>query len=651
MEEGLVNSSSMILLVSPTGMKSGWVEEEYTAGISFTQKSKGSFRVIPILIANAELPAFLSTRSWIDLRNKSEFNNQLDLLAKTILGDNSRTIQSIVSSNKTKNHLDLISFMIFFPEGLLKPILNDLIKIRGCQEAIKWSMENDYLEEVDNSGVQLVRIFPEKVNTISSQIKNKSVVAGKLLDQLVNQIFLNENPFSDVIELGFGRAILLRDLIETAIISKSYDFSKQNKVCVLARENLGRIIDEEFYRVALEISDRLTNFIDFMSPEDFITKAKILARAGKANQAVQLFDLYRGDNLFGDLGLDEIDRIDAAMSWAKAVKESGAARQSNIELKLAYDNMLSLLNTIIKSSTDNESLLMMKADILNNRATQIAVYGNDIEWEKVQDDFNQIFDLYKKMNNNRKLVGALSNYVAHSIDRLEKNISSQKSFLLFDKYDDIFRKYDDIANKMDFCEELFFYYYQKARFFKRKNQTDTSQAIEYYKLAYDVAYTCGLKRRYPIAKRWELILRKRTNKISETDFLRELSECASILKSQTQDAWALNSFCDISVELAQTHKVRGEYDNAWKALVEASKYRIMQYAYSGSPRAYRGIIDLLKKMDCVEMSTENKNSFIKENKTLLNAVMKFHRTKMLEWNDISLWLTANKKGVDDGHTI
>lgn len=635
-EDGLTRSSSMILLISPSSMKSGWVEEEYITGVSLTKKSKDPLRLIPVLIANAVLPAFLSNRLWVDLRKGNKFEDQLELLTQTILRVKSGITKKTKKSVKVKKHLGSISFMTFFPEGLLAPIQEKLAEIRGAQDAVCWSLDNGFLQNINNSGAQLIRVFPEKLNELSVYVQNKPVVADELIDQLLNHIFLEEDPFSDVIELGFGRTVLLRDLVETTLVSKSHDSGGQNKICVLARDHLWHVINEDYYRVALEISDKLSDLCGFTSPEDIITKAKILARIGKNRQAVQLFDIYRGKHLFEDMGLDEVDRIDAAMSWAKALKDSGAAGAANSELLSSYDRMLRLTDNLLMHSKENESLLLMKADILNNRATQMAVYGKDTTWEKVRGDFNQVFILYEQINNPRRLIGALSNYVAHTIDRLEKKIPFKELLSLFNKY-------EGIADQLEPCEELFFYYYQRARLLKRQEKADLSKAIDFYKLAYAAALDAGLKRRYPIAKRWELLLRRKKNEIAENDFLMQLMECADNLKSQTQDSWALNSLCSILIDLAQILNVRREPKRAWTDLVEAARYRIMQYAHSGSQRALLGLIDVLQQMDKVEVKIDKKDEFTDEHSSILNTLMGSPRIRALEWKSISQWLNVRSK--------
>ncbi len=91
-EEGLTKSSAMILLVSPSSMDSGWVEEEYTTAISRTKATTRPLRLIPVLTSHAELPSFLANRAWIDLRDNNSFNEQTDRLAEILL-DHRKIIQ------------------------------------------------------------------------------------------------------------------------------------------------------------------------------------------------------------------------------------------------------------------------------------------------------------------------------------------------------------------------------------------------------------------------------------------------------------------------------------------------------------------------------------------------------------------------------
>ncbi|MCK9877171.1 TIR domain-containing protein [Frankia sp. Ag45/Mut15] len=70
MDAGIRDSRLGIVVVSPHSMAGGWVAEEYAAMLNRTVK--GDFRLIPVLLADAEMPPMLATRSWVDFRQTAD---------------------------------------------------------------------------------------------------------------------------------------------------------------------------------------------------------------------------------------------------------------------------------------------------------------------------------------------------------------------------------------------------------------------------------------------------------------------------------------------------------------------------------------------------------------------------------------------------
>ena len=67
LEEGLRTARNGIVVVSASSLSRPWVQEEYAMMI--TAAVERGFRVIPVLIADAELPLFLANRVWVDFRH------------------------------------------------------------------------------------------------------------------------------------------------------------------------------------------------------------------------------------------------------------------------------------------------------------------------------------------------------------------------------------------------------------------------------------------------------------------------------------------------------------------------------------------------------------------------------------------------------
>ncbi|WP_239376386.1 tetratricopeptide repeat protein [Frankia sp. Cj5] len=64
LDAGIRTSTSGILVVSPHALSRPWVKEEYAAMLS--RVVAGRQRLIPVLLKNADLPPFLTSRVWVD---------------------------------------------------------------------------------------------------------------------------------------------------------------------------------------------------------------------------------------------------------------------------------------------------------------------------------------------------------------------------------------------------------------------------------------------------------------------------------------------------------------------------------------------------------------------------------------------------------
>ncbi|ABW16118.1 Tetratricopeptide TPR_2 repeat protein [Parafrankia sp. EAN1pec] len=67
LDAGVLGSTSGILVVSPHALSRPWVREEYAAML--TRAVAGQQRLIPVILEDAELPAFLASRVWVDFRD------------------------------------------------------------------------------------------------------------------------------------------------------------------------------------------------------------------------------------------------------------------------------------------------------------------------------------------------------------------------------------------------------------------------------------------------------------------------------------------------------------------------------------------------------------------------------------------------------
>jgi tetratricopeptide (TPR) repeat protein len=87
LEVGLSDSTAVLIVVSPESIRSRWVEGEYAWALA--QANDRGQRVIPCVLRDAELPAFLSCRERVDFRDDSKFAESLEHLLFGLRGRSS----------------------------------------------------------------------------------------------------------------------------------------------------------------------------------------------------------------------------------------------------------------------------------------------------------------------------------------------------------------------------------------------------------------------------------------------------------------------------------------------------------------------------------------------------------------------------------
>ena len=86
LERALQSVGSVVSVVSPGSLRSAWVREEYDQAVIRSNREPGRFRLIPVLIGDAEPPPFLGSRDWVDFRDPATFAQSVDQLVFGITG-------------------------------------------------------------------------------------------------------------------------------------------------------------------------------------------------------------------------------------------------------------------------------------------------------------------------------------------------------------------------------------------------------------------------------------------------------------------------------------------------------------------------------------------------------------------------------------
>jgi hypothetical protein len=81
-EEGLSDSHSFIIVLSPEALTRAWVREELRA--AYALRLAGDFKILPVLHKECELPPFLADYRYADFRDEQRYHEQIDLLERSI---------------------------------------------------------------------------------------------------------------------------------------------------------------------------------------------------------------------------------------------------------------------------------------------------------------------------------------------------------------------------------------------------------------------------------------------------------------------------------------------------------------------------------------------------------------------------------------
>lgn len=133
LEEGLRASKNIAFVISPTSIKSKWVEEEYYRAISLSKLKKQPSNLIPIIYKMARIPDFLSSRNWVDFRDESEYEKSVEQLIWGITGKkkeekiNTLEIPFVIAAMNTEQAQDLLINKLNNPPGLIE-VINQLPK-------------------------------------------------------------------------------------------------------------------------------------------------------------------------------------------------------------------------------------------------------------------------------------------------------------------------------------------------------------------------------------------------------------------------------------------------------------------------------------------------------------------------------------------
>ena len=501
-----------------------------------------------------------------------------------------------------------LAFLGFFPEGLMQPLYRWLIARRGLARTPKAEL----LRKSEIDGTVFYGLDPKYLDAARETIEGAAGPARELLQEI--ELFVAEEEVYDhVVDLGRGRTQLLRDQLR--LTEMLADSPEDGELCAaVAARALGfipRIVAENEVRLGFEILTQLRRFFP-PTARDRVVEASLALRHSQAELALELFELERGDELFADSDLTALERLGAAQDWAKAAKDAGRAAEMHRTLVDGYRQMLDLVDTLPPDGGGD--VRRLKIELLNNRATQLAVHGDEDDWAVALTDLEQAGELAEAPRYARYRLQIQANRAALTVDRLAEGERPPAELV------ERLQKLHSLAGRQKADSGLFFFHYQLARLLKRRGQSD--EAIEEYARAGRIAHRAGLESRAAIADRWSLKLGWQARNITNADYLEGLEACARVFAEHPGDAWSANALIDtLAWDIADVHRMQGDTAAAWQAASRAFGLQCRRPMRGAPQRARAKLDELLALLREIGIADDAGEAFVDEHRECLGELL------------------------------
>jgi hypothetical protein len=195
-DEGLKSADVLILVVSDNSLNSEWVKKEFSA-IAFSEISKGSRRIIPVLIDKSSVPSYLASYLYIDFT--TDFEQGLKELINA-LSEDKKEEREKNTKNKNKVEIDKISYdkdmqslKEALKEGCLTLVCGAGISIEAqippWNELLLKLLEAMMNKISDNYNIPLDADCALEFN---KRYSSSTLIFGKYLKSILGNDFLNE---------------------------------------------------------------------------------------------------------------------------------------------------------------------------------------------------------------------------------------------------------------------------------------------------------------------------------------------------------------------------------------------------------------------------------------------------------------------------
>jgi hypothetical protein len=262
LERGIAESKAVALIVSPASMDSGWVKAEYYRALSFA--TNGKLQLIPVLYKNAEIPGFLSDRSWVDFSHEHEYEEKVELLVWGITGKKpargkiSKIKQSAVQekTNPRRKEINLLLNQIKNPfvrdqERKLRMGNAHWLQAGFSRPTDEFTFTTVYYENQINSINEICVLLRKIASDISNREAN--LIQDSFLDHLednLNQIIVRIKQVEDVLsQKEFDLGITISKAGKTVL----HDVEKVRKLAFYAPTKL-LSNPREYDRISINLS-------------------------------------------------------------------------------------------------------------------------------------------------------------------------------------------------------------------------------------------------------------------------------------------------------------------------------------------------------------------------------------------------------------
>jgi tetratricopeptide (TPR) repeat protein len=622
--EGLAHSQAFIVLISPAAMASRWVEHEWATALWLSLERGSSMRIIPVIIARgAFLPALLRPFRFVDFRPPADFDRSLEELASAITGG--RLPDRVLASRCPP----VLSFLRFFPEGLFPAVYQRLVASRSAGSDAKQAEEMGIVQRVSLRDWDPVGLDPIYLQEIWDHTPEEAISARDTLE-LLDASFEEDDPF-DLLpkaKFGFGRALLLRDLV--GMVASGGDevedddiWDRNRRHERRAREALPLLIEEGESRMALEISGMLLRKPFLPEARDFLAYGRALAGLGRHEDALEIFELYRGESTFDESSLSLEERLAAFQDWAKAVKDAGQARGRHSELVTAYGEAIALLQP--PGTAVDEARRGQLADLFFNRGTQLAVFGEGDDWLRSLADLHSAEELYRQLGDHRGLLVTWGETVAYTLDRLFAGELSSAD--LPQPLATLERHAAELP-----AEDLFFFLYQKARLLRHLART--REAEHQFLNAEHAALQGELPHRAALARIQVARLRKGTGIIAADEFELELRQATSTLAAYSEDAWSRNALRRALPELARLLAGKPDREAAARCALQALALELSRMRGEGRASGGDHLEAALSLVEEIQVDPRLRSEFLAKSKVALHLLLGKPAYDLVLWDDL-----------------